>query len=126
MSRWGTPKLRGLGRSRVHGDFYVPVPDLKRAEWGHVLVRARTSGDIRSLTLTFNLDDPRLPDAEQAGIFQFAGDRVPVIHDGSVQTYRLRADYSGSQFGEWKAHGRNSASWSMPTSRAASTSSRSL
>ena len=31
----------------LHGDIYVPLPDLKRAEWGHVLVRARTSDEIR-------------------------------------------------------------------------------
>ena len=86
----------------LHGDFYVPVPDLKRAEWGHVLVRARSSDDIRNLTLVFNLGEPRLPDADSAGMFQFSGDRVPVIHDGSVQTYRLRADYSRSQFGDWE------------------------
>ncbi len=78
---------------RLHGDFYVPLPDLKRGEWGHVLVRARTSDDIRNLTIVFNLRDP-MPDAgQQGGMFQFAGDNVPVIHDGSVQTYRLRADW---------------------------------
>ena len=87
---------------RLHGDFYVPVPDLKRGEWGHVLVRARTSDDIRTLELEFNLGDPRLPDADGAGMFQFDGDRAPVIQDGSVQTYRLRADWSPPRYGEWE------------------------
>ena len=76
---------------RLHGDIYVPLPDLKRGEWGYVLVRARTSDDIRTLTIVFNLRDP-MP-GQQEGMFQFAGDNVPVIHDGSVQTYRLRADW---------------------------------
>ena len=64
---------RGNG-DRLHGDFYVPVPELKRGEWGHVLVRARSSDEIRNLRLSFNLGDPRLPDADRAGMFQFGGD----------------------------------------------------
>ncbi len=81
---------RGDGE-RLHGDFYVPLPDLKRGEWGHVLVRARSADDIRILTLQFNLGDPTLPDAAQQGMFQFYGEEVPVIQDGSVQTYLMRA-----------------------------------
>ena len=92
---------RGEGE-RLHGDFYVPLPDLKRGEWGHVLVRARSADDIRNLTLQFNLGDPTLPDADQEGMFQFGGDEVPVIHDGSVQTYRLRADRSPPEYGDWE------------------------
>ena len=57
---------------RLHGDIYVPLPDLKRGEWSHVLVRARTSDDIRSLVLVFNLADPTAPDADQQGMFQEA------------------------------------------------------
>ncbi len=91
-------------QDRLHGDFYVPLPDLKRGEWGHVLVRARNSDEIRSLGLAFNLGDPRVPDADRqtAGMFQFGGDNVWVIQDGSVQTYRLRADWSGRASGEWE------------------------
>ncbi len=92
---------RGEG-DRLHGDIYVPLPDLKRGEWSHVLVRARTSDEIRNLTLQFNLGDPTLPDADQEGMFQFGGDEVPVIRDGSVQTYRLRADWSPPEYGDWE------------------------
>jgi arylsulfatase A-like enzyme len=35
-------------------------------------------------------------------MFQFGGDEVPVIHDGSVQTYRLRADRSPPEYGDWE------------------------
>ncbi len=86
---------------RLHGDIYVPVPDLERGEWGHVLVRARTSDKIRNLSLVFNLGDPTGPDADRqtAGMFQFGAGNVWVIQDGSVQTYRLRADLSGRASG---------------------------
>ncbi len=65
---------RGEGE-RLHGDIYVPLPDLQRGEWGHVLVRARSSDDIRNLTLQFNLGDPTLPDADEEGMFSLAGTR---------------------------------------------------
>jgi arylsulfatase A-like enzyme len=93
---------RDPGGERLHGDFYVPLPDLKRGEWSHVLVRARTSDDIRDLTLQFNLGDPTLPDADQQGMFQFGGEQTPVIQDGSVQTYVLRADWSPPEYGDWE------------------------
>ncbi len=86
----------------LHGDIYVPLPDLKRAEWGHVLVRARTSDEIRNLLLAFNLGDPNLPDADDAGMFQFTGEQVPVIQDGSVHTYLMRADWLQPELGEWE------------------------
>ena len=54
---------------RLHGDIYVPLPDLKREEWGHVLVRARTSDAIRNFVVLLNLVDSDQPDA---GLFQFA------------------------------------------------------
>ncbi len=75
---------------RLHGDIYVPLPDLKRGEWGHVLVRARTSGAVSQLGVMFNLRGARGPDE---GMFQLGGESVEVIGDGSVQTYRLRADW---------------------------------
>ncbi|MEE9297898.1 MAG: sulfatase, partial [Acidimicrobiia bacterium] len=84
---------------RLHGDIYVPLPDLKRGEWGHVLVRARTLDDIRDLRLVFNLSDPTAPDADQQGMFESIGDNAPVIQDGSVQTYLLRAP--APALGEW-------------------------
>ncbi len=93
----------------LHGAFYVPVPALKRAEWDHVLVRARSSDDIREFWLGFNLGDPTVPDDDEfghvpggPGMFQRYGDDTPVIHDGSVQTYLLRADWSGPPFGQWE------------------------
>ncbi len=87
---------------RLHGDIYVPLPDLVRGDWGHVLVRARTSDEIRRLILAFNRGDPNLPDADEAGMFRVYGEETPVIHDGSVQTYLLRADWSPPDFRDWE------------------------
>ena len=85
---------------RLHGEFYVPVPDLKLAEWGHVLVRARSANDIRNLSVLFNLSDLMGGDADQQteGMFQFGGGGTPVINDGSVHSYLLSADWSPSAF----------------------------
>ena len=38
---------------------YVDLPDWKREDWGHVLVRARTSENISQLGLAFNLREDR-------------------------------------------------------------------
>ncbi|MCZ6778904.1 MAG: sulfatase, partial [Acidobacteria bacterium] len=86
----------------LHGVFYVPLPNLERGEWGHVVVRARTSDDIRTLVLAFNLGNPNRPAADQKGMFQFYGQGVPVIQDGSVHTYVMRADWSPEEFEEWE------------------------
>ena len=75
---------------RLHGDIYVPLPDLKRGEWGHVVVRARTSDPVFQMGVMFNLRHDPAPDQ---GMFQLGGDQVDVINDGLVQTYRLRADW---------------------------------
>ncbi len=73
----------------VHGDIYVALPDLKRGEWGHVVVRARTSDPVYQMGVMFNL---QRDSASNQGMFQLGGDNADVISDGSVQTYRLRAD----------------------------------
>jgi arylsulfatase A-like enzyme len=87
---------------RLHGDIYVSLPDLTRGDWGQLVVRARASGNIRRLVLAFNLGDPNLPDPAQQGMFQFGGDEVLVINDGTVQTYVLRIDFLQDDDGDWK------------------------
>ena len=74
----------------LHGDIYVSLPDLKRGAWGYVLVRVRNSGPVLRFGVMFNVQRDTAPDQ---GMFQVGGDAVDVINDGSVQTYRLRADW---------------------------------
>jgi arylsulfatase A-like enzyme len=63
-----------------------------------VLIRARASEGIRDINIGFNLNDPALADD---GMCQVYGDLVPIIDDGTVQTYRLRADWQNTQ-SEWE------------------------
>jgi arylsulfatase A-like enzyme len=77
-------------------------PDWTPDDWAHIQVRARASGKVRRLGMAFNL--PEEPEeGEEAPPFRFGGESVPVINDGTVQTYSLRADWSGGQWeGSWR------------------------
>ena len=82
---------------RLHGDFYVELPDLNRSDWGHLLVRARAAGKIRRLAIAFNLRKEAEAEEDQ-GPFQFFGDGLPVINDGTV---RLWETATGSTESPW-------------------------
>jgi arylsulfatase A-like enzyme len=94
-----------------HGGIYVDLPDWQREDWAYVLVRARTSEKIDELGIRFNLreadDAGEYEDYEEyMGPFRYFGDTVSVIHDGSVQTYLLRADWTGGRWqGPWRQLG---------------------
>ncbi len=88
---------------RLHGDIYVPLPDLSRADWSHLLVRARAAEEIRKFTIAFNLRAPG--DTADVGWwwdvpFGCSGDDAVVVNDGSVQSYQVRADPLQGQ--EWQ------------------------
>jgi len=85
------------------GALYVDVPDWTRDDWAHVQVRARTSDKVSMLGLAFNLREESETDDEDAPPFLYRGDAAPVIKDGTVQTYSLRADWSGGKWeGKWQ------------------------
>ncbi|MEE9576761.1 MAG: sulfatase [Gemmatimonadota bacterium] len=91
---------RGWG---LHGEVYVELPELRRADWSHILIRARADGGVAELGVGFNL---RRADEEPTQSFvptpwQFWGEDADLIRDGSVHTYRLRADWSPAWFGPW-------------------------
>ncbi len=82
---------------------YVDVPDWVRNDWAHIQVRARSEADVDWMVLRvgFNLRDES--EWEEDGAFEFWGDVAELIRDGTVQTYNLRADWSGGQWeGPWK------------------------
>ncbi len=85
----------------LHGDIYVALPELKRGDWSHVLVRARASEKIRNLGIGFNLRS-RADAENDEGPYVFRGDRTPVVNDGTIQTYRFRADWSPRSQGDWE------------------------
>ena len=92
---------RGWG---LHGEILVDLPQLRRGDWSHILIRARAEGGISGLGLAFNL---RKNGEEPTQDFmptpwQFFGEDTDVIRDGTVHTYRLRADWSPAWFGPWR------------------------
>ncbi len=94
-----------------HGGIYVDLPDWQREDWAYVLVRARTADKIDEIGIRFNLrtddDAGEYEDYEEyMGPFRYFGDTASVIHDGSTQTYMLRADWTGGRWqGPWKQLG---------------------
>jgi len=85
------------------GGLYVDVPDWALDDWAHVQVRARTSDKARMLRLAFNLREESEKDNENSPPFLYTGEVATLVQDGSVQTYSLRADWSGGQWeGKWR------------------------
>ena len=80
------------GGRGLRGGIYVDLPDWRREDWAYVLVRARTSDEVGVISLRFNLLEELGPRPWQQGLFRFDGEYTDVINDGSVQTYRMRAD----------------------------------
>ena len=86
---------------RLHGDVYVELPELNRRDWSHLLIRARASEKVTNVLVGYNLEPPdSIP--ENRGPSRFYGDDAAIVNDGTVQTYRLRADWSLLWLGEWK------------------------
>ncbi len=81
------------------GALYINLPDWTRDDWAQIQVRARTSDEVRQIGIGFNLPDESEKDEENPTPFLFSGEQSAVINDGAVQTYSLRADWSG---GEWE------------------------
>ena len=90
------------------GAIYIAVPDWKRDDWAHIQVRARSDADVEwmGFILGFNLRDKsemEEEEEEEDDPFEFFGETATVIRDSTIQTYNLRADWSGGQWeGPWK------------------------
>ena len=88
----------------VWGAIYIDVPDWERDDWAHIQVRARSEADVdwMGFGLGFNLRD-RSEVEEEDEASRFIGETARLIHDGTVQTYSLRADWSGGRWeGPWQ------------------------
>ncbi len=86
-------------REVLSGGIYVDLPDWKREDWSHVLVRARSTGKVNGITVGFNLREVPGPGGHERGPFQFVGEMAHVIDDGNAHSYLMRADWS---WGEWE------------------------
>ena len=69
----------------------LEVPDWNYEDLAHFVVRARTTDDVRNLGIYFNGREGT--DTDSRNPFEHLGDRLPVVSDGTVQTYRLRLDF---------------------------------
>ncbi len=89
------------------GGFALDLPDWRREDWGDVVVRARTSEKASRIGMGFNRREGTATATTAPFAFQFRGDDTPIIRDGSIQTYVLRADWSAGQAwtGPWRQIG---------------------
>ena len=82
------------------GALYVDLPDLRPEDWAHVAVEARIPAGVSGvMILGFNLTEPARPGVVQARHTKAS----PLVADGTVQTYALRAEPSFGAFdGTWR------------------------
>ncbi len=92
------------GRSITRALLYAPVPDLDRADWGGLVVRARVAGNVRIIHPFYNVranaprDDPLRLRADSVGRSIPFWATIPTLNhsrgvslarDSTLQTYRM-------------------------------------
>ena len=75
------------------GGLVLEVPDWNYEDLAHLVVRARTTDDVGDLGIAFNRREGTGTDRGFFGSFEHRGEAVPIVSDGTVQTYRLRLDF---------------------------------
>ena len=85
----GTRNPNGLPR----GGIVLDVPDWDYEDLAHLVVRARTDDDVRNFSVEFNRREGSGTDTAPPMPFEYRGELLPVVSDGTVQTYRARLDY---------------------------------
>ncbi len=89
----GTRNPAGVPR----GGIVLEVPDLNHEDLAYLVVRARTTDDVRNFALQFNRREGTGTATDFPLPFQLQGENVPVVSDGTLQTYRARLDYFGGR-----------------------------
>jgi len=97
---------RRSDRLNLGGGIFINLPDWRREDWSEILVRARTSDKVNRMRVGFRMREKLGPDGER-GSFTFASPLLPVIRDGSVQTYTVRADWSMVSSEQWEGPWRH-------------------
>lgn len=83
-------------RRGLRGGVYVDVPGWNREDWAFLLLRARSSGEVRNLTVAYNLRRQHGDFIYEYEPFLYLGDAATLINDGAVHDYLLRADWLSS------------------------------
>ena len=84
-------RVPATGSSR--GGLVLEVPDWNYEDLAHLVVRARTADNFGTFQIAFNQREGTDTDTDAPTPFEYRGERVPVVSDGTVQTYRLRLDF---------------------------------
>ncbi|HEX9582743.1 MAG TPA: sulfatase-like hydrolase/transferase, partial [Gemmatimonadales bacterium] len=92
------PNRTSDGTLIMRGGIHVDLPDWDRGEWADVVIRARadSASSVSFVALLFNLRELWPTTTDFQAPFQFGGQNSPIVRDGSIQTYRLRADWSSN------------------------------
>lgn len=88
----------------LQGGVYVDLPDWRREEWAGVVVRARTTGSVNSISIGLNPQEGVVP-AGPGLTFQTRGGVTPIVRDGLVHTYRIHFDWGSQRTGPWRRVG---------------------
>ncbi len=89
-------------RTFLNGAIYTNVPNWRREEWSDILVRARSSSKVTGISIWFNLRDEIAPHTWGEFPFRSSSLLVPVIRDGTEQTYVMRADEYVDASEQWE------------------------
>jgi len=79
------------------GGIVLEVPDLNHEDLAHLVMRARTADDVRQFAVQFNRREGAGSATDFPNPFQYFSELVPIVSDGTVQTYRTRLDYFRGQ-----------------------------
>jgi arylsulfatase A-like enzyme len=79
------------------GGIYVDVPEWNPNDLGDVIVRVRSDNSITNMQLAYNLRSGQRTTGVAPFAFQRSVQGLPLVRDGTIQTYRFRANVPTSQ-----------------------------
>lgn len=93
-------------RRVLTGGIYLDLPaGWNRHDWAWVVVRARASGEVRTLRLESNLRRTVGETTFENQPFESMGESAQLVSDGAVHRYLLRADWGEEGEGDWRQLG---------------------
>ena len=88
---------------RPVGGIQLAVPGWSREDWATFEIRARTTDEIGDIQIAFNRREGSGKSDDFPWPWKHRGDFAPVINDGAIQTYVMRADWSKEVWeDEWR------------------------
>jgi arylsulfatase A-like enzyme len=85
------------------GGIELDVSGWSREDWAYLVIRARTTDEINGVSIGFNRREGSGTAEDFPYPWEHSGDRAPIINDGTVQTYMMRADWSRQVWeGDWQ------------------------